>query len=240
MSKSNVKKLPVKKAPVKKSAGYQPCYHTHPKLEIADGIFIYGGNCASPIVKDADIYIALDGSGSYNKRQYPWHKEIAFTYRIVDMSVPTDVAEFKQLLEWLKTELEAGKKVHIGCIGGHGRTGLVFAALRMYMAGDADATNYVRKHYCKKAVESAKQIEWLFKNFKIKKATPTKGIGGSHHSFGGGVQSTKQSNLFPDDWHKWSSKQQNPASDIRMDADVNADFIPSAGSVWGKKPPETI
>lgn len=204
------------------------CYETHPPLEIVEGIRIYGGSCSHPIVKDADIYVGFDGSMMHNQKLYPWHETQGFLFRIPDMGVPSELFEFKNLLNYLAKNLKAGKKIHIGCIGGHGRTGLVLSALRHKMAGDEDATSYVRKHYCKKAVESQKQIDFLHKHFGIKKVEPVKKYGGGGQKSMFGMQD--------DFYHKYKSPPPMGTSTGRLtlDEDRVIDCIPCAGSVWGE------
>jgi protein-tyrosine phosphatase len=144
------------------------CYETHPALKIGEH-FVFGGSCSSPVVEDADIYIGLDYSMKDHEQRLPWVEGHAIHYRITDMQAPANPAEFKQLIEWLAGRIESGDKAHIGCIGGHGRTGTVLAALVAVMQPDiADAIKYVRDNYCKKAVEANVQIEFLRKHFGIK------------------------------------------------------------------------
>ena len=69
---------------------------------------IYGGNCALPAVKDADIYIGLDVS--FRKTS---DAHIAFI--IPDGGAPADVPAFKALVAWVSRELDLGRKVHVGC-----------------------------------------------------------------------------------------------------------------------------
>ena len=87
------------------------------------------------------------------------------------MSIPKDPAGFDKLVAWTKSQIEAGRKVHCGCIGGHGRTGMFLAAL-VSKFGEKDAISYVRTNYCKKAVESSTQVKFLADRFGI---TPVKG-----------------------------------------------------------------
>ena len=68
------------------------------------------------------------------------------------------------------------KRVHVGCIGGHGRTGLVLSALVAQMTGMPDPISYVRKHYCTKAVESTEQVTFLTKHFGAAKVEPSKKV----------------------------------------------------------------
>jgi len=78
-----------------------------------------------------------------------------------DQGVPGDLpAQF-----WLDlvAELQKGKQKMLAfCIGGHGRTGTAIAALMM--ACDytyADAKKFIHKNYCKSAIESTKQEDYL-------------------------------------------------------------------------------
>jgi hypothetical protein len=149
---------------------YHTCYLTHPPLTIpgADKV-IYGGSCSSPVVKDADVYIGFDWGMRFTKNAFPWNGgKQEFLFEIKDMNVPDDPAEFKKMVTWTLQQLDEGKKVHCGCIGGHGRTGTFLAAL-CAEAGEKDAISYVRKNYCKKAVESSKQSEFLAKHFGVTK-----------------------------------------------------------------------
>lgn len=81
--------------------------------------------------------------------------------------MPNKIAEFKELVTWLIVQLKDGKKIHVGCIGGHGRTGLVFSAMYAEITGKKDAIQFVRKHYCDKAVESKKQIKFLMQHYGV-------------------------------------------------------------------------
>lgn len=144
------------------------CYHGHPALPIKVGdltYLIHGGSCSTPVVTDAGVYVGLDSGMPRTKRGYPWTEGFEVFFKIQDMGVPDDPEQFKKLIEWLALQLAADQKVHVGCIGGHGRTGMVLAALVRHMTGDPDAITYVRKHYCMKAVESAEQVRFLNKHF---------------------------------------------------------------------------
>jgi hypothetical protein len=146
------------------------CYESHPPLKLPGTEFvIYGGSCSKPIIKDADIYIGFDSSMRQTSKRFPWKKGEEVRFLITDMSTPDDPEEFRRLVEWTKKQLAKKAKIHAGCIGGHGRTGTFLAALVSHY-GEKDAIEYVRQHYCQKAVESAKQVDYLNKHFGIKKA----------------------------------------------------------------------
>jgi hypothetical protein len=106
----------------------------------------------------------------------PWEGKISYRYPVTDMHAPSDPATFDKLVRWLAEQIEAGKKVHVGCIGGHGRTGTLFAALVKVMLGEEDAIQYVRDGYCKKAVESKAQVDFLVKHYGIKARDGAKAV----------------------------------------------------------------
>lgn len=152
----------------------KPCYHSHAPLKLGNDIEIYGGSCSNPL-QECDIYVGLDqGAMKQHPSRFPWNEGEAFLFKITDYQAPDDADEFKNLIEWLADHLNLGLKVHVGCIGGHGRTGTVFAALVAYMGVSNDAIQYVREHYCKKAVESKAQVDFLMKHFGCSKAEPAK------------------------------------------------------------------
>lgn len=158
------------------------CAHTHPPLKITDKITVYGGAASDPIHAGLDIYLSLDYGKSHDKCMYPWHevtKQFVY-FPITDMAAPKDPEEFKLMINWLAAQAEAGKSIHIGCIGGHGRTGTVLAALVNKLTGNADAIQFVRDNYCKKAVESKDQVNFLHEHYGITKRDPSK-----TYSYGG-------------------------------------------------------
>lgn len=143
------------------------CYETHPPLPIGEFV-IYGGSCIKPIITDADVYVGFDRGMKLDVPQsLPWNPGEAFLFQIPDMGVPGSVDDAIKLVDYLAMNLSSKRKVHVGCIGGHGRTGMILAALVKVMTGEKDAISYVRKHYCVKAVESKPQVQWLAKHFGI-------------------------------------------------------------------------
>ena len=162
----------------KKKGGYTfapRCYEKHPTFKLSNGI-LCGGSCSHPIVADADIYVGVDSYMHFKTPQYPWNAAksggpIEVLFPISDMCAPTDVAEFKKMIDWLAQKLEQGKKIHVGCMGGHGRTGTVLAALVAQITDSKDAIEWVRKNYCKKAVESHSQVQFLVKHYGVNSVT---------------------------------------------------------------------
>lgn len=165
------------------STGYARCFETHKPLPIGEYL-IYGGSCSSPMVSNADVYIGFDRSMKETANMYPWNEKKVeeILFYIPDMGVPADAAEFKKMIAWIALQLIALKLVHIGCIGGHGRTGMVLAALVTHMTGESDSISYVRKHYCEKAVESSAQVRFLNTHYGIKEISGAKEYAGGHGS----------------------------------------------------------
>jgi hypothetical protein len=150
------------------------CFHDHPGLKMPGTEFtVYGGSCSCPSIGDADVYIGFDAGMKFTARHWPWKKGSEVLFSVPDMGTPKQPAEFKKLVGWAKKQVEAGLKVHCGCVGGHGRTGMFLAAL-VSEFGEPDAISYVRKNYCTKAVESSSQVKFLGDEFGILKVDAAK------------------------------------------------------------------
>jgi hypothetical protein len=151
------------------------CYEKHPAIKIGKGK-LYGGSASHPVMEDADIYVALQSGSTSGLSSDPWEKDkvVEIHYSITDMHAPKDVDRFKKLVTWLCTQLQNGQTVHVGCIGGHGRSGLLISSIVAEALEKKDAIQWVRKHYCKKAVESKAQIQFLMKHYGVTEADPTK------------------------------------------------------------------
>ena len=202
------------------------CHTKHKDLEFGNGV-VLGASCGSPR-KGYDIYIGFDYGMQFDHTGYPWEQKadpvIEFQFRIPDMGVPKSPAQFKKMIAWICVQLQDGKKIHMGCIGGHGRTGLVIAAIKNMMDGEKDAIAWTRKHHCKKAVESSSQVNFLHKHFGITKRKPTKSVAQ--------YKGTQTGRL--------SGKAKNNSNVVQLDRklkDEGWEKIPclqaSEGSIWG-------
>lgn len=158
------------------------CHAKHPALPIVVGDKTYhikGGSVTSPTPEygSHEIIIPLDHGFAWPGKamEVPWDdrpkasvfKGAIYPYLIPDMTAPTDAPMFKKMIAYVAEQVLAGKKVFVGCIGGHGRTGTVLVALVAHMTGNKDALAYVRKHYCKSAVETQTQLAFLKEHFGI-------------------------------------------------------------------------
>ena len=208
---------------------YKRCYESHPPLKIGE-YTVYGGSCSNPVVTDADVYVGFDGVMDQNPMVYPWNPGVAVSFYIPDMGTPKVEDEFVKMVTWIADQVRAGKKVHMGCIGGHGRTGMVLSALYCELTGNKQAIQYVREHYCKKAVESDKQVAFLNRLFGIEK------VKGSKPSFTSAPPMSKLEDYpgFPgDETWPWTK----PSNMSRMERYVRQELIDvppriKSGSIW--------
>lgn len=149
------------------------CHNTHKELSLGGGT-ILGASCNYPR-PGYDVYLGFDG-GMRIESLAPWRNESTSTVyaklEIPDGGVPKDKAEFDAMILWLAGQLQQGKRVHIGCIGGHGRTGLVLAVLKCVIDDDQNAAEWVRKAHCSKAIETQRQVDWLQQHYGIVPVAP--------------------------------------------------------------------
>ena len=134
-----------------------PC-HKH-CVEIADNFFIGSYKQCEEMVftHNVDILIPLD---SLDGKIWDWgfRGEIWY-YPISDFDIlPSDV--LLDLIEKILTAIQSGKKVGMFCIGGHGRTGYVASCVLGFL-DKKDPIEYIRNHYCEKAVETNSQIRHI-------------------------------------------------------------------------------
>lgn len=183
---------------------FKKCLDTHPPIVIGPAT-IYGGSCSDPRIKTARVYVGLD-YGAKTQAQWPWavpartFPVIDVFFQISDMQAPDKPSDFKAMVDWLCNQLHDGHPVHIGCIGGHGRTGMLITAIMatlwdhewdandpmlegltnlpdQHMLESRDFITWVRTHYCSKAVETANQITFLMHHYQTLTTAPSK----THH-----------------------------------------------------------
>lgn len=204
------------------------CHTTHKPLKLGMGEIV-GGACGSPR-EGYDIYIGFDYGMKMQHQPFPWDQKddpiVEFQYRITDMCAPKSPSEFKKMIEWCAEQLHDGKNIHVGCIGGHGRTGLFLAALvSLHEDVTDDPIGYVRKHHCKKAVESKSQMKFLKKHFGIptKGHAPTKGDWGKPSK--GLFKGTQTGRTFHDHSNITQIDRKRSLEKIR--------HVSKKGSIWG-------
>lgn len=83
---------------------------------------------------------------------YPWP----------DLGIPRDPRRFKRALRWVLEQASRGRRVEVGCAGGHGRTGTTLAGLLVLQGMEPrEAVRRVRRSYCDEAIESKEQASMI-------------------------------------------------------------------------------
>lgn len=79
-----------------------------------------------------------------------------------DFGVPERAEDVARALLSVLEEARVGRRVEIGCLGGHGRTGTALACLAI-LSGlpSAEALDWVRTSYCAHAVETPEQAAFV-------------------------------------------------------------------------------
>lgn len=114
---------------------------------------IHGGSVYSP-THNMHHYFLLESKVAYKKAPY-----ITF-FPIKNRGVPNTKIFINHLDKALGLLYE-GKKIWIGCLGGHGRTGLFITCLYYALTSDRNSLYIVRDLYCSRAVESYAQYVFL-------------------------------------------------------------------------------
>ena len=151
------------------------CWESHPPVEFeyfGTKYRLHGGNCQHDPGAKFDTFIGFDHG--FNPKLESWdvpgRQNVLF--KITDFSVPKDVERFRKFLSWLHERVIGGHSIYMGCIGGHGRTGMVLCAYLCRYTDMKDPLKFLRKNYCTKAVETDEQIDWLSKHFGLKTSEP--------------------------------------------------------------------
>ena len=154
---------------------YVHCDHTPYKmLEGKEGgkeWSVWGGTktpCLGEMNK-FDILINCSQNTVYRQHDVPYewfkkyvHKNVEVNLDWPDRGIPGLPAGF--WLEMRDQIARQGARVLCFCIGGHGRTGTAMAALMIASGyGKTEAVELIRAQYCKQAVESKEQMEYLEK-----------------------------------------------------------------------------
>jgi len=178
------------KIPIKSSESQ--CTHTGMPMvfKIGKGKVYASG---SRDVKDWD-WSKLDLIVSLNGHPTPLHKANDAALKLLgtfySLTPPADFARLS--MTWvdgaappfepsyvkdLVALVAAGTDILIHCVGGHGRTGTMLVAMLCELAvkpwgkKTVDPIKWIRTNYCKRAVETDKQIDWLKDRYDIVKKT---------------------------------------------------------------------
>lgn len=150
------------------------CRDGHPGLVVLkDRPPVYGGSCLELVGGEYDVRVGLQRGMPRTDRSWPWVAGHEVEFPIANGRAPSNSRLFERLVYWLLERVEDGLRVHVGCIGGHGRTGLLLSALVAQGLGRRDAIQHVRQHYCRKAVETPAQVDFLVERYGVDEAETT-------------------------------------------------------------------
>jgi hypothetical protein len=154
---------------------YKSC--SHPPVHVINGktYNIYAGrkHDVEDFADDYDIVLNLTGYAIHKRHEIPfqelskWRDKKHVKYKEIcldwpDMGVVNLPKEFWiDLIDLFKKKKS---KVLMFCIGGHGRTGTAMAVLMVLGLGwkPKDAVDWIRKEYCDKAIETWKQLDYIY------------------------------------------------------------------------------
>lgn len=198
-AKAPASKTIVKKGAPKSTGSTTTYTHTHSKcrhystpVQLPGGFVVHASSLnnkrtADDIVPDWGLYADWSWRPYWRAEHIDWP----------DFGIPGhDAIAFEQLLEAVE-RIQRGQRVEVGCIGGHGRTGTMIAAMCVMLGMEPKtAVKYVRDTYCHHAIETDRQEWWVeFIDSEIngtelrpEPADYYGGWGGS--SYGGGYSST--------------------------------------------------
>lgn len=112
------------------------------------GFYLDGSWSSAQLVCSPGFRPPFAGRRKHEFVIYPWP----------DLGVPSDADRFARALRWLLEQATEGRRVEVGCAGGHGRTGTTLAGLLVLQGLSARrALGRIRGRYCEMAVESWEQ-----------------------------------------------------------------------------------
>lgn len=136
------------------------CRHYHKEYTLPNGLIMQASSMTGTVKrrhKTPQFGLYLD-SGWLSLAD--WRTEFIYW---PDYGVPRNPRVAAEAITEAYTRITEGWLVETGCIGGHGRTGTVLACMNV-LAGETDpeaAMRYVWKRYCKEAIESKAQMEFV-------------------------------------------------------------------------------
>ena len=154
-------------------------------------IRIFGGGVTRGAdIGSVDLVLNLTGEPDKNiflneeaKKKFPELAKVFVSVPMVTIdwpdgeSPPVPVETWKRFSEFLQ-EHNKDMDLLVMCLGGHGRTGtalaLILHFLELPQLDGRDVVEYVRDVYCRKAIETESQIEYLKKAGINTKATPSR------------------------------------------------------------------
>lgn len=167
-----------KKAVSSYQTTYQECDHWRTPVKVGEHEMWATGLFDKPL-KSKVVEAEAPDLGVYCDRQWLAHLggvaglgidglvKPCWPFLVMDWKDMADFDDeiFANLVGNLVALVEEGKRVEVACLGGHGRTGTVIAAViaKVERLSAKDAIDGLRKRYCSKAVESYTQEDSIYR-----------------------------------------------------------------------------
>ncbi|MFA5132863.1 MAG: hypothetical protein WC444_06080 [Candidatus Paceibacterota bacterium] len=135
--------------------------HSHPKLFNLQPVRLMSYTIPYDRLKEFSGWVMTD---NHTLREYPIFDTRYFSPLIVDVMdrTPPTKEQMDVIIDYLKERTTTGK-VLVTCEGAHGRTGTVLAIwCGLHLSKKTDPIDYVRKHYCKEAIETRDQEIFIY------------------------------------------------------------------------------
>ena len=134
------------------------------KEDVPDlGVYLYSGWLRDELSTTPGLEVPWGYKESWPMAHLEW----------MDYNVPDPKEWGLSAAKWVIEQIESGKRVETGCMGGHGRTGTFLACiLAVQGIKPGEAIKRVRETYCKEAIENSKQadyVKWVYEQVHTKK-----------------------------------------------------------------------
>lgn len=142
------------------------CTHWRTSVAVADGFVLCSGWYATRRgarldVLAPDVGYYLDDHWRFDPPASVASSQVHVDWPDMGVIQPDRLAE---LAAEVAGSVAAGRSVEIACLGGHGRTGTLLAAVigRAERLGAAAALFEARRRYCRRAVETPPQVSLMY------------------------------------------------------------------------------
>lgn len=137
------------------------CRHYQQRVEFPNGSVIFASSRHIRATNDDKVDLGIYMCSSWDPTSLAW----SLPWQDYGLpQLPDEDVSF--LIDFALDWADAGKRIEVGCMGGHGRTGSLLALMALHcgVSDPKEAVKWVRANYCEEAIEGAKQ-EWYVEKF---------------------------------------------------------------------------
>lgn len=143
---------------------HSKCRHFFEPIELVDGYKVYPSSLANDrtpqeMTPDFGLYADFMWEPGWRNEYIVWP----------DFEIPDFYDTAVEQIHSATERIVNGERVEIGCIGGHGRTGTIAACILVTLSAmfeetlitPTEAITFIRREYCRHAVETEEQEWWV-------------------------------------------------------------------------------